>query len=762
MLKSLLLNNWRSHKSTKLSLANGSNIFLGPMGSGKSSVVDALCFALYGTYPKLARRDVKLDDVCNFRHPKDEVRVELTFKIGDIGYDVRRSVNSAQAWLYADKRLVLKGPKKVSEKIEEILQIPYELFTKAVYAEQNRLDYWLSLRAGQRKSELDSLLGLDRFESARKNANKDMNQIQQKAKDIESLCPKEKIDNLKGQLDEIEKRAKKNQVELDALQRQKSISKEKIILSKKQLDSLLKKRDDIQRLQKTRDELEGKKSAYSSQLQKKPDHKKDEINAEQKRLSESLVSNKREVQDIQKMILDDSDKIGKLRQRIDDLISTEKRQKELSQKLLDLMQKSTKEELEEKIKHKKRALEQIQESISSSQTNINDLNKILSALNTTDRDSSTCPLCDSTLGGSDCDKLKEKKYSELQAHNKNIDKKRADQKNLRKELEALEKKHSDYLGLRATLDALKTDADLPQLKKELSEAEARSKILQVKRKEIEQTIQEIEKEKNRSQKKLDEILQFEKTQEFLDKVQDEIKTTDSMLKSIDFSEQELEGSRKNHETNRLEDSRLDQNLLSIKRLIAVDKGHIDSIRPTYNDLVQKRQDAQRLRKKIDELQLFCSAVQTTQHQLRSRLIADLNSLLSKLWPLLYPYGDWSKVRIKADEKDYILQIYQNEWRGLEQYASGGERACLGLALRTALSVLLTPHLGWVILDEPTHNLDKDSVKILGLSLSEKLPQVIPQVIAITHDLELVESTPSKVFEFIRDKKKGEDTTIKED
>ncbi|MCL6089112.1 MAG: ATP-binding protein, partial [Candidatus Marsarchaeota archaeon] len=77
MLRSITLSNWRSHKHTRIPLSRGANLLVGPMGSGKSSLMDALCFALYGTYPKLGRREAKIEEVGNFRHPGQTVAVEV-------------------------------------------------------------------------------------------------------------------------------------------------------------------------------------------------------------------------------------------------------------------------------------------------------------------------------------------------------------------------------------------------------------------------------------------------------------------------------------------------------------------------------------------------------------------------------------------------------------------------------------------------------------------------------------------------------------
>jgi exonuclease SbcC len=58
---------------------------------------------------------------------------------------------------------------RVTEEIENMLKMDSELFERAVYSEQNRLDYFLVLGRGRRMQSIDELLGIDKLEKARKN-----------------------------------------------------------------------------------------------------------------------------------------------------------------------------------------------------------------------------------------------------------------------------------------------------------------------------------------------------------------------------------------------------------------------------------------------------------------------------------------------------------------------------------------------------------------------------------------------------------------
>src|SRR3989338_11064217 len=82
MILTLELENWKSHSSSSFSFAKGTNVLVGRMGSGKSSVLDALCFALYGTFPKMSRRDQTVEDLVNSTSGADAARVRLEFEKG--------------------------------------------------------------------------------------------------------------------------------------------------------------------------------------------------------------------------------------------------------------------------------------------------------------------------------------------------------------------------------------------------------------------------------------------------------------------------------------------------------------------------------------------------------------------------------------------------------------------------------------------------------------------------------------------------------
>ena len=140
MISEVKIKNWKSHKDSSFEFSDGVNAIIGIMGSGKSSVMDAICFAFFGTYPALNQRKLKIDDLIRNK-PKQEISSELyvKFLVGNDEYSVLRLLERGKGT--TNSRLEkngerIEGPnaQRVTEYIEKILKINYELFVRAVYS----------------------------------------------------------------------------------------------------------------------------------------------------------------------------------------------------------------------------------------------------------------------------------------------------------------------------------------------------------------------------------------------------------------------------------------------------------------------------------------------------------------------------------------------------------------------------------------------------------------------------------------------------
>lgn len=150
-------------------------VLAGSTGSGKSSVIDAMTFALYGTIPRLGHRSAVapvINATC------DVARVQFEFSIDDQTYQVARRVERTkggaqvtEARLQQNEKILESGSKEVTGAVTELLGLGFEHFTKAVVLPQGAFADFLTDTPKERQNLLRALLDLGLFERIKVVAN---------------------------------------------------------------------------------------------------------------------------------------------------------------------------------------------------------------------------------------------------------------------------------------------------------------------------------------------------------------------------------------------------------------------------------------------------------------------------------------------------------------------------------------------------------------------------------------------------------------
>ncbi|MFN0026178.1 MAG: AAA family ATPase [Acidimicrobiales bacterium] len=148
--------------------------FSGPTGAGKSSVIDAMIFALYGQVPRYG--DARLVEPVISRG-RVEARVGLDFRLGPALYRAVRVVRAKTGGGATTKearleRLSDTGPNEVlagdarsmTGAVEQLLGLTYEHFTTAVVLPQGQFARFLHHSPGDRQALLKELLDLGLYD----------------------------------------------------------------------------------------------------------------------------------------------------------------------------------------------------------------------------------------------------------------------------------------------------------------------------------------------------------------------------------------------------------------------------------------------------------------------------------------------------------------------------------------------------------------------------------------------------------------------
>jgi DNA repair protein SbcC/Rad50 len=148
---------------------------VGPTGSGKSSVLDAICFALYGIVPRYDDDRLVAPSITQGAH---EARVSLTFELGGSQYVATRIVRrtksggatTKEARLERDGEVLAGDAKGMNEAVAELIGLPFRHFTRCVILPQGEFAQFLHDKPSDRQDLLVKLLDLTIYERMRKRA----------------------------------------------------------------------------------------------------------------------------------------------------------------------------------------------------------------------------------------------------------------------------------------------------------------------------------------------------------------------------------------------------------------------------------------------------------------------------------------------------------------------------------------------------------------------------------------------------------------
>jgi DNA repair exonuclease SbcCD ATPase subunit len=195
---------WRNFLSTgnyktTLDLTKDTNTLIsGENGAGKSTILDALCFSLFGK----SFRGTNIPQLPNSINEKD-CEVEIEFTIGKDSYRVFRSLNPKKFEIYKNGNLIDQDSKsKDYQKIleEQILKMTYKSFCQIVILGSGNYVPFMKLTAKDRRLVVENLLDIDVFSVMNTLVRAKLQVAKEYIKDIDH-----KVELVKSKVDEKEK-----------------------------------------------------------------------------------------------------------------------------------------------------------------------------------------------------------------------------------------------------------------------------------------------------------------------------------------------------------------------------------------------------------------------------------------------------------------------------------------------------------------------------------------------------------------------------
>ena len=314
LLKHIRLSNIRSYKDLSLDFPEGSVMLSGDIGSGKSTILQAVEFALFGITKEVSGSSL-------LRNGESAGSVELHFNVEHKDVAIKRTLKRSSSSVTQDHgHLIVNGKKiertasELKQEIISLLQYPQELLTKksmiyryTVYTPQEEMKRILFEEKEQRLDTLRRVFGIDKYknicqateifvagiklkskelsgmtldtsykEEERNKKKKDLESINNSIKSIEPelITKKKQLEECKLKLKHLES----EKANLEAIQRELAATEA----------SLSHKESDLKKTQERIKKLEEEKIKIASQLKKLPfSVNKEDINQKSRELEET-------------------------------------------------------------------------------------------------------------------------------------------------------------------------------------------------------------------------------------------------------------------------------------------------------------------------------------------------------------------------------------------------------------------------------------------------------------------------------------------
>jgi exonuclease SbcC len=755
------------------------NALIGIMGSGKTSVMQAIAFALFGTFSALGSRKLGIDDLIMGKPAKkDSASVELEFAVNGKTYSVKRTLErgkGSSAEIREEGKLLEVNPQGVTREVERLLQMDYDLFSRAIYSEQNALDYFLQIPKGRRMQQIDEMLKLDRYEKAREAAVFIRNKIFERRKEMLRVIEDMKERKFDERIVELEKEVKKKEDEKDETKSKVSEAEakrrklsEKVVAHEAHQDLLneVMRKGDALRSRV----MEMKKQIASRKLKLKGVKVNNEslkaMSNEVIRLDVKLEEKEHGIRITRDNASSKNGRIHALREQVKEaqLRLTASKENEMKLKKLErLLGESPDKKLENMLKN----VDELKKKLYSLEAEKSELRKSLAELEAA---KDKCPVCESSLASDRKKALVEhrlKHIGEMDVRISDVLKK------LTRENAAADEFNR---GLEQYADLRRELKDVASLKDRINENEDKITMLlkdikaiasDIRKKEAEEKTLRISLEKLRlRQGRLADLLKDKEDMENMRKEKDDLeKHLKGLGKQRTSLERKLRGKDIKAMRSELQETvgasrGLESKLAALEEMLKDKVANLKDLEEQRDTFVKYKKETSAYEKTIEAMDRFITVLRSTQDQLRDEFLKTVNYIMNEVWGELYPYGDFSAIRMLVD-KDYVLQLKSaKDWLNVD-LVSGGERSLACLALRIAFSLAFTPNLRWLILDEPTHNLDARAIEHFGFVLRDRMESIIDQVFLITHEERLSDYITGSTYRLERDKEADGVTKVSE-
>jgi DNA repair exonuclease SbcCD ATPase subunit len=251
---------------------NTTTLIQGVSGAGKSTIIDAICFALYGK----PFRNITKPALINSINQK-QLEVEIEFSTDGKDYKVIRGIKPGKFEIYCGTKLLnqdaaVKDYQKVLE--DQILKMTYKTFTQIVILGSTAYTPFMQLTTGARREVIEDILDIGIFSTMNQLLKQQIQETKDKQVEVDSdlKSHKTKAESLQHLIDVL---STKKDAELQAIEAKVSSLKDQqatveveIADLDKKIDALTGKVSESKTLVEASNKLLEKQSTISFEMDK--------------------------------------------------------------------------------------------------------------------------------------------------------------------------------------------------------------------------------------------------------------------------------------------------------------------------------------------------------------------------------------------------------------------------------------------------------------------------------------------------------------
>ncbi|MEK6869272.1 MAG: SMC family ATPase, partial [Nanoarchaeota archaeon] len=263
LLKSIKLSNIRSYLSQKIDFPIGSLLLSGDIGSGKSTILLAIEFALFGSNP------AELPASSLLRHGKNEGSVELIFELEGKDIIVKRNLKKGKNGIKQEVGYIITdgikkelSPVEMKSHVFDLLGYPKDLVGKGkdmiyrytVYTPQEEMKRIISEDKEIRLNTLRKVFNIDKYKKIRENTAMFVRNIKEKRKEFEGFISD--LEEKRKELEKVNEEVSELNEKLKGILPKAERAKEDVNKKKEKISVYENKVNELNKLRKTLEILE--------------------------------------------------------------------------------------------------------------------------------------------------------------------------------------------------------------------------------------------------------------------------------------------------------------------------------------------------------------------------------------------------------------------------------------------------------------------------------------------------------------------------